>query len=103
VWLEPPVREAAVVFVNGQRAGSVWCPPFSVDVSGLIRGGENSIRVEVSNTALNYMAGRRLPDYKLLNLRYGVRFEAQDMDKVQALPSGILGPVRLITSSPVGQ
>ena len=70
-----------------------------MDVSSVIRSGENSIRIEVANTALNYMAGRRLPDYKLLNLRYGVRFEAQDMDKVQVLPSGILGSVRLITSS----
>jgi hypothetical protein len=43
------------------------------------------------------MAGRRLPDYKLLNLRYGERFQAQDMDKVQALPSGLLGSVRLIS------
>jgi hypothetical protein len=33
----------------------------------------------------------------LLNLRYGVRFEAQDMDKVQAVPAGLLGPIRLVT------
>lgn len=97
-WLDAPVREAAVVFVNGNRAGSVWCPPFVLDVSDLVRAGENRLRVEVANTALNYMAGRRLPDYKLLNLRYGVRFEAQDMDKVQALPSGLFGTVRLLIS-----
>ena len=24
-WLDAPVREAAVVYINGQRAGSVWC------------------------------------------------------------------------------
>ncbi|MCC6392274.1 MAG: hypothetical protein IT167_16865 [Bryobacterales bacterium] len=30
-----------------------------------------------------------------LNLRYGVRFEPQDI-KVKVLPSGLLGPVRLI-------
>ena len=27
-WLDGPVREAAVVYVNGKRAGSVWCPPY---------------------------------------------------------------------------
>ena len=42
------------------------------------------------------MAGRALPDYKLLNLRYGVRFEAQDMDKIQVTPSGLMGGLRLI-------
>ena len=51
--------------------------------------------VVVGNLALNHMAGRPLPDYRLLNLRYGVRFEAQDMDKVQPVPSGLLGPIRL--------
>ncbi len=96
--LESPVREAAVVYVNGRRAGAVWCPPYSVDVSGLLRPGENSVRVVVGNLAINHMAGRALPDYRLLNLRYGVRFEPQDMDKVQPVPAGLLGPVRLIAA-----
>jgi hypothetical protein len=43
------------------------------------------------------MAGRSLPDYRLLNLRYGERFTPQDMDKIAALPSGLLGPVTLIS------
>ena len=25
--LDGPVREAAIVYVNGKRAGAVWCPP----------------------------------------------------------------------------
>ena len=62
-----------------------------------MKAGTNTIRIEVANTALNYMAGRKLPDYKLLTLRYGERFQAQDMDKIQVLPSGILGSVKLVT------
>jgi hypothetical protein len=27
--LEAPVREAAVVYINDQRVGSVWAPPYS--------------------------------------------------------------------------
>jgi len=96
-WLEGPVREAAVVYVNDRRAGSVWCPPYSLDVTGFLQPGLNRLRIVVANLAVNHMAGRRLPDYRLLNLRYGVRFEAQDMDKVQAIPSGLLGPIRLKT------
>jgi hypothetical protein len=48
---------------------------------------------------MNYMAGHSLPDYRLLNLRYGERFQAQDIDKIQALPSGLLGAVRLVASA----
>jgi hypothetical protein len=95
-WFEGPVREAAVVYVNGQRAGSVWCPPYAVEVTELLRSGENEIRVLVANTAVNHMAGRSLPDYRLLNQRYGKRFDAQDMDKIQPVDSGLLGPIRLI-------
>ncbi|HJX91154.1 MAG TPA: glycosyl hydrolase [Pyrinomonadaceae bacterium] len=98
-WLESPVREAAVVYINGERAGAVWCPPYSVDVTKFVKTGINNIRIEVGNTAMNYMAGHSLPDYRLLNLRYGERFQAQDMDKIQALPSGLLGPVRLVASA----
>jgi hypothetical protein len=94
-WIDPPVREAAVIYVNSQRAGSLWCPPYRLDVTSLLRPGKNSIRIVVGNTALNYMAGHKLPDYKLLNLRYGERFQPQDMDKVQVLPSGLTGSVKL--------
>jgi hypothetical protein len=96
-WLEGPVREAAVVYVNGQRAGSVWCPPYCVDVTGLLRRGENKLRILVGNTAVNSMAGKSMPDYRLLNLRYGTRFEPQDMNKLRPETSGLLGPIRLVT------
>jgi hypothetical protein len=99
-WLEGPVREVAVVFVNDRRAGAVWCPRYSVEVTGLIRRGENSIRILVANLAINHLAGQSLPDYRLLNRRYGVRFEPQDMDKVQPVPSGLLGPIRLVAAAP---
>jgi len=96
-WLDSPVREAAVVYINDQRAGSVWCPPYKLDVTRLLRPGTNQIKIVVANLALNYMAGRRLPDYRLLNLRYGERFQAQDMDKVQPIPSGLLGHIQLVS------
>jgi len=97
-WLDGPIREAAVIYVNDKRVGSVWCPPYSLDVTGQLQSGTNKIRVVVGNTAMNYMAGHSLPDYRLLNLRYGERFQAQDMDKIQPLPSGMLGPVTLTAS-----
>jgi hypothetical protein len=95
-WLDPPVREAAVVYLNDRRIGSLWRPPYALDVTGLFRKGDNRLRIVVGNTAINHLAGRRRPDYKLLNLRYGERFQPQDMENLQPLPSGLLGPVRLV-------
>jgi hypothetical protein len=94
--LEGPVHEAAVVTVNGKPAGSVWCAPYEVEVSGLLHAGENTIRVVVANLAINAMAKGPLWDYKALVAKYGDRFQDQDTANLQPLPSGLLGPVRLI-------
>ena len=94
-WLDSPVRDAAVVYINDQRAGSVWCPPYQVDVTKLLRPGENHIRIVVANRAINALAGQKLPDYKELVAKYGDRFQPQDLDDVKPLPAGLLGPLKL--------
>jgi hypothetical protein len=94
-YLEVPVREAAEVHVNGERAGFVWHPPYTIDVTRLLRVGKNNVRIIVGNTAINSLAGRTLPTYRLLKQRYGERFVPQDMVNLEALPSGILGGLRL--------
>lgn len=99
-WLNPPVHVAAVVYVNGKRAGTVWHPPYVLPVSGLLKQGTNQIEVRVANTAINEMAGKSLPDYRLLWARYGRRFEPQDMNHLQPLPSGLLGKVELLEGAP---
>jgi len=95
-WLESPIREAAQVYINGKLAGAVWKPPYELEVTGLLKAGENSIRVIVANTALNLLAKGPLPDYKDLIAKYGDRFQPQDMQSVQSLPSGMMGPVRMV-------
>jgi hypothetical protein len=97
--LVTPVRDAAVVYVNGRRAGSVWHPPYAIDVTAFVKPGQNQLRIEVANTAMNDMAGHPLPDYRLLNQRYGERFQVQDLQRVRALPSGLLGDLRLIATA----
>jgi hypothetical protein len=91
-----PVRDAAVVLVNGERAGSVWAPPYRLDITRFVHPGDNRIEVQVSNTALNALAGQPRADYRLLTARYGERFQAQDQDKIAPAPSGLLGKVSLV-------
>ena len=95
--LESPIREAALVYMNGKLAGAVWCPPYRVDVTRLLNVGHNHVRIVVGNLALNELAGRSAPDYRLLNQRYGERFTPQaGMSNVKPLPAGILGDVSLV-------
>lgn len=94
--LESPVHESALVYVNGQLAGPVWHPPYRVDVTKYVHAGSNELKVVVANLAINEMAGKALPTYRLLNLRYGTRFVPQGFENFHTLPAGMLGPVKLI-------
>lgn len=64
------VRELASVSVNGSPAGTLDWSPYTLDVTDLLREGENIIEVTVTNTQANAIEGR-------------------------ANPSGLLGPVAL--------
>jgi hypothetical protein len=98
--LESSIREVAIVSVNGQKAGSIWRPPYRLDVTPFLHAGTNHLEIEVANTAINTLAGLSLPDYRLLNLRYGQKFVPQDMDHLEPLPSGILGCITLVSEEP---
>jgi len=101
-WLDAPVRDAAVVHVNGKRAGSVFAPPYRLDLSGWLKEGENRLRIEVSNTNLNLLAKLGEPDYRVLAAAYGERFQMQDMRNLEPAPSGLLGTVKLVVPGQPG-
>lgn len=95
-YLEGPVRDAAEVYVNGSLAGVVWHPPYTLQIAKWLKPGSNHLRIVVGNTAINGLAGRALPDYRLLNDRFGLRFIPQGMENLQPLPSGMLTGPQLI-------
>ncbi len=94
-YLDGPVREAAEVYVNGQRVGVVWHPPYSIDLTSSLKPGKNDLTIIVGNTAINSLASQTQPDYRLLNDRYGERFVPQGMENLQPLPSGIVSKLQL--------
>jgi hypothetical protein len=97
---EGPVKEAAVVSVNGKRAGAVWSAPYEVDVTGLLHAGENQVTIVVANVAVNELAKDPPPNYRVLYkdliAKFGDRFQPQDMTNMQPVESGLLGPIRLV-------
>ncbi|KHL26548.1 hypothetical protein PK98_09175 [Croceibacterium mercuriale] len=92
-----PVRDAAIVQVNGQRVGAVWAPPYRIDITPALRAGTNRIEIAVANTMMNHLAGQPRTDHRLLNARYGERFQPQDQDRIAPQPSGLLQGVDLVT------
>ncbi len=96
--LESPVCVAAVVLVNGQRAGSVWHPPYAIDLGKRLREGENQIEIHVFNLGVNQLAGRPLGDYAWLAAKTGKPARATSEDPITPLPAGLVGPVTLVAA-----
>ena len=96
--IDPPVYDAAVVYVNDRRAGAIWCPPYELDVAGLLKEGENNLRIEVANTAMNDLVKAGFPNYDNTAVRaaFGNRFDPQGRQLYsQLVPAGLAGPIKL--------
>jgi hypothetical protein len=99
-WYDPPVREGALVMINGQPAGALWHPPYRLDVGKLLKAGQNHIEIHVYNTALNAWSAEPAHDYGPLKAKYGDRFQMQDLNQVKPVSSGILGTIKLVSEGP---
>lgn len=97
-YYDPPIREAALVVINGQTAGALWHPPYRLDVTKLLKPGMNHIEIHVFNTALNAWSALPPHDYAPLIAKYGDRFQMQDLNQVAPISSGLLGAVRLVVA-----
>lgn len=93
------VREVARAYLNGVELGVSGFAPHGFDVSGIARPGDNFLVVEVANTWLNRLiADDTLPPEERLthtNIDRGPVSGMRWRD-AEPLPSGLLGPVRLL-------
>ena len=94
-WLDlGDVRDVAEVAVNGKYLGIQWKTPFKVDVTGALRPGSNQIVIEVTNLWVNRLIG----DQQFYAVK---KYTFTDFAPYKAdsplLPSGLLGPVRLLS------
>jgi len=95
LWLDlGDVREIADVKVNDADLGILWKTPFKVDVTGEIRPGDNRIEIKVTNLWVNRMIGDQQP-WALKKYAFA-GFTPYKADS-PLLPSGLLGPVHLIS------
>jgi hypothetical protein len=97
LWLElGEVREIAQVELNGRDLGILWKPPFRADLTEAARPGENRLVVRVTNFWPNRIIGDlALPDDRRVTRTNIRKFEPDS----PLLPSGLIGPVRLVTAA----
>jgi len=100
------LKNIAQVKLNGQSLGTLWKPPFRLDITSALHPGDNTLEVAVTNLLLNRIMGDwSLPPEKAHVLAYGTidRYR-QGASKDKLLPSGLFGPVRILSAaeSPLG-
>lgn len=97
-WLDlGKVHEIARVRLNGKDLGVVWCAPWRIDISDALKAGNNDLAIEVANLWPNRLIGDATkPEAE----RFTWTIQGHPYNaKSQLLPSGLLGPVQLVTVS----
>lgn len=51
------IKNVAEISLNGRSLGTLWKPPFRIDVSAAVRGGANALEVRVTNLWPNRLIG----------------------------------------------
>jgi alpha-L-rhamnosidase/Glycosyl hydrolases family 2, sugar binding domain len=95
IWLDlGDVREMADVQINGRDLGILWKTPFKLDVTQAVTPGKNQLTVQVTNLWVNRLIGDQQPGTQK-------KYTSTDFAPYKAdstlLPSGLLGPVRLLS------
>lgn len=88
------VSISARVILNGIDLGVVWRKPFRVDISKVLKNGDNELRIEVVNLWPNRLIG----DEKLPEEQQKTHTNMRVYKATSALlPSGLLGPLTIST------
>lgn len=90
------LRSLAEVRLNGKDLGVLWCPPWRLEVTGLLKPTGNKLEIDIINVWANRVIGdASLPKEKqvtwtsLSDTRWALKPEHK------LIPSGLYGPVKL--------
>jgi hypothetical protein len=96
LWLDlGEVKNIAEVIVNGKPLGIFWKRPFRLDVTSAVKPSANTLEIRVTNLWVNRMIGDRQPDPAKTYTYTAVQFYRADSP---LLPSGLIGPVQLLST-----
>lgn len=89
------IGDVAEVRVNGQLAGTAWQAPYRVDIGRLMKRGRNQLDIRVANLWVNRLIGDQQPGAAPIAYTATPSYTAE----APLRPSGLIGPVRLLTVS----
>jgi len=91
------VRNTARVKLNGQSIRTLWCRPYRTRLDDTIQEGKNTLEIEVTNLSANRIAAMDREKIPWKNFFFvNIDYKPFDASSWEPLPSGLLGPVKLI-------
>ena len=86
------IYNIATIKINGVDCGTLWTPPYELEITKAIRAGENTIEIEVTNTWHNRLIGDALLPPEKRTTWTTAPFRLKDKP---LLPAGLIGEVKL--------
>ena len=94
LWIDlGDVKNLAEVTVNGKPLGVVWHAPYRVDATTALKPGNNEVTIKVTNAWVNRLIGDEQPNAVRITFADTKPYNANSL----LLPSGLLGPVRVVS------
>ncbi len=90
------VGDVAEVRMNGTFVGTVWAPPYRMDVTSALKPGTNRLEIAVTNEFTNRILGDKLLPESERVLGTAANVRMMFGGPKEPLPSGLLGEVTLI-------
>ena len=89
------IHDIASVKINGIDCGTLWTPPFQLDISAAVKDGNNTIEISVTNTWRNRLIG----DHELsLNKQITFTTAPYRLEGKPLLSAGLTGTVKITSN-----
>lgn len=90
--------EMAEVMINEKKAGVVWTYPYRLDVTELLRQGDNTLKIKIANTWSNRLTGDAVTGKQFTQTNItNANKNLTPWKDVPLKNSGLYGPVRIET------
>ena len=90
------LHSLAEVRLNGKDIGILWCPPWQVEITGMLKPTGNVLQINITNVWANRIIGdAALPERKRLTWTSASGGLSDLKPDHKLSPSGLRGPVRL--------
>jgi len=96
------IKDVAEVYINNQSAGILWKKPYLLDITDLVKSGNNELKIEIVNMWVNRLTGDMLSESENRYCKTNHPYVTKDNwagggdETYRIQTSGLLGPVQLL-------